>query len=305
MPTVTSKKLIGMPAASTICTYGAMSSYVSTKRSALTGSPSSTMRSRIDSRCGLVNRPTRRPNPRRSSSIIRAVVVLPLVPATWTTGMARCGEPSRSTRALMRVREGSSRLSGQRASSSFSTRARSPVLLLLTRPGCQPGSLPHRTARLHPAARRRRLDHALAEGEQAHGGQLERGDPEGDADDRQAEADARHDVDQREPPAGEQEPEHVADRRGDPRPGRSDRGPPERPHDETGEPEGGDAERDGHDEQAGDDPGEQVGEGEEPPLEHEPDDVEQHPHRVHGGLTSAAGPAFPGAPEPRCRRFLG
>src|SRR5687768_4050988 len=47
------------------------------------------------------------------------------------TGIARCGDPSRSTSALMRVREGSSRLSGQRASSSFSTRASSPVLLLL------------------------------------------------------------------------------------------------------------------------------------------------------------------------------
>src|SRR3954447_13665348 len=92
------------------------------------------MPSRIDSRCGLVKRPTRRPNPRRSSSIIRAVVVLPLVPATWTTGIARCGDPSRSTSALMRVSDGSSRLSGQRASSSFSTRARSPVLLLLILP---------------------------------------------------------------------------------------------------------------------------------------------------------------------------
>src|SRR5688572_20352786 len=83
------------------------------------------------SRCGLVKRPTRSPNPRSSSSIIRAVVVLPLVLATWTTGIARWGDPRRSTSALMRVREGSSRLSGQRASSSFSTRASSPVLLLL------------------------------------------------------------------------------------------------------------------------------------------------------------------------------
>ena len=80
----------------------------------------------------LVNRPTRSPKPRSSSSIIRAVVVLPLVPATWTTGIARCGEPSRSTSALMRVSDGSSRLSGQRASSALSsTRAMSPVLLLL------------------------------------------------------------------------------------------------------------------------------------------------------------------------------
>src|SRR3954465_5893931 len=92
------------------------------------------MRSLIDSRCGLVKRPTRRPNPRRSSSIIRAVVVLPLVPAPWTAGSARGGEPRRSPSALRGVSEGSSRLSGQRASSSFSTRARSPVLLLLILP---------------------------------------------------------------------------------------------------------------------------------------------------------------------------
>ena len=62
---------------------------------------------------------------------MRAVVVLPLVPATWTTGIARCGDPSRSTSAVMRVSDGSSRFSGQRASSSFSTRAMSPVLLLI------------------------------------------------------------------------------------------------------------------------------------------------------------------------------
>src|SRR5438309_466350 len=65
---------------------------------------------------------------------MRAVVVLPFVPAIWTTGMARCGEPSRSTRAVMRVREGSSRLSGHRASNSRSTRAMSPVLPLLILP---------------------------------------------------------------------------------------------------------------------------------------------------------------------------
>src|SRR5919206_4485044 len=100
-----------------------MSAWVSTNRSALTGSPSRTILSRTDCRCGLVKRPTRRPKPRSSSSIIRAVVVLPLVPATCTTGNALCGEPSRSTRALMRVSDGSSRDSGQRASSACSTEA--------------------------------------------------------------------------------------------------------------------------------------------------------------------------------------
>ena len=56
----------------------------------------SEMRSRIVCRCGLVNRPVRRPNSRSSASTIRVVEVLPLVPATCTTGAAACGEPSRS-----------------------------------------------------------------------------------------------------------------------------------------------------------------------------------------------------------------
>src|SRR5215207_7470989 len=103
-------------------------------RSAGSGSPSSTIRSRIDSRCGLVNRPTRKPKPRSSSSIIRAVVVLPLVPVTWTTGNARCGAPSRSTRAEMRVRDGSSRFSGHRDRSACSTLARSREREVLTAP---------------------------------------------------------------------------------------------------------------------------------------------------------------------------
>ena len=53
--------------------------------------PSKAIRSRIECRCGLVNRPVRRPNSRSSASIIRVVDVLPLVPATWTTGPAAAG----------------------------------------------------------------------------------------------------------------------------------------------------------------------------------------------------------------------
>src|SRR3954468_23936121 len=64
----------------------------------------------MDCRCGLVKRPTRRPNARSNSSIMRAVVVLPLVPATWMTGIARGGDPSRWTRALMRGRERAGRV---------------------------------------------------------------------------------------------------------------------------------------------------------------------------------------------------
>ncbi len=76
------------------------------KRSADSGSPSTQIRSRIDTRCGEVNRPVRRPRSRSSVSIIRVVDVLPLVPVTCTTGNARCGSPSRLTSASIRSRVG-------------------------------------------------------------------------------------------------------------------------------------------------------------------------------------------------------
>ena len=44
-----------------------------------------------------------------------AVEPLPLVPATWITGTARCGSPRRSMSAAMRFRLGATRCSGQRA----------------------------------------------------------------------------------------------------------------------------------------------------------------------------------------------
>ncbi len=86
--------------------------------------------------------------------------------------------------------------------------------------GARPASLAapdDAAAGVHPVPRRLGLDHPLAEREQPDGGQLERGHAERDADDREAEADAGDDVDDRQPPAGDQEPEQVADRRGQPR----------------------------------------------------------------------------------------
>ena len=44
------------------------------------------IRSVIDSTCGLVNRPVRSPVARIRVSIIREVLVLPLVPVRWMTG---------------------------------------------------------------------------------------------------------------------------------------------------------------------------------------------------------------------------
>src|SRR4051812_3395205 len=99
-----------------------MSSYTSANCSADSGVPSSAIRSVTLCRCGDVYRPVRSPTSRSSASIIRAVVVLPLVPVKWMEGYARCGCPSRSIRSLMRSRSGTIRV-GKRASSAFSTRA--------------------------------------------------------------------------------------------------------------------------------------------------------------------------------------
>src|SRR4051812_17893449 len=98
-----------------------MSSYVATKRASSIGAPSKEMRSRIECRCGLVNRPVRMPKPWKSASIIRAVVVLPLVPVTCTTGYARCGSPSSSTTARMRSSDGTRSCSGAFARMAAST----------------------------------------------------------------------------------------------------------------------------------------------------------------------------------------
>ncbi len=125
MPVSTSKNDIGTwwrP--STIATYGAISSYRSTKRCASIGWPSRLIRSRMEVRCGLVNRPVRRPRARSSASIIRAVDVLPFVPVMWMTGHARCGSPSRLARSAIRSRVGSMECSGLRAAISRSTSAR-------------------------------------------------------------------------------------------------------------------------------------------------------------------------------------
>ena len=57
-----------------------------TNASSLIGSPSRLIRSVIDSRCGLVNRPTRSPMVATRVSTMRAVEVLPFVPVRWMTG---------------------------------------------------------------------------------------------------------------------------------------------------------------------------------------------------------------------------
>src|SRR3954471_16784115 len=55
---------------------------------------------------------------------MRAVDVLPFVPVMWIEGYERCGSPSTSTRAEIRLTDGSSLVSPQRVASSASTSRR-------------------------------------------------------------------------------------------------------------------------------------------------------------------------------------
>ena len=122
MPVRTSKKDIATGClSSTSWTYGMTSSYAVTNRSGSMGAPSTQIRSLIETRCGLVNRPVRRPRARSSASVIRAVDVLPLVPVIWMTGQARCGSPSRPTSSVIRSRARSTECSGRREMISRST----------------------------------------------------------------------------------------------------------------------------------------------------------------------------------------
>ena len=87
---------------------GTSSVYASTNRSGEMGSPDRLIRSRTCARCGLVSRPVRSPNATRSASIMRAVVVLPLVPVRWMTGAACWGSPSSSQACRIRAMSGRS-----------------------------------------------------------------------------------------------------------------------------------------------------------------------------------------------------
>ncbi len=124
MPTTVSKKLRGWSwSASTRWVKAATSLKARTKPSSSSGSPSTLMRSLIFSRCGEVKRPVRRSRARSSSSIIRLVLVLPLVPVRCTDRKERCGSPNSSVKASMRSRLGSSLVSGQRDRRASSTSA--------------------------------------------------------------------------------------------------------------------------------------------------------------------------------------
>lgn len=72
--------------ASTISAKGLTSSYASMNRSAVTGAPSTLIRSVIDCTCGEVYRPVRRSKALSRASTMRAVLVLPFVPVMWMDG---------------------------------------------------------------------------------------------------------------------------------------------------------------------------------------------------------------------------
>src|SRR5947209_6805154 len=73
---------------------------------------------------------------------------------------------------------------------------------------------------------------------------LEAADRERDTDDREREHDAGGQMPERQPPAEQEDPDHVPDYRGDPGPRAPVDRPAERPEHVAGDPEGGDPERD-------------------------------------------------------------
>src|SRR5690348_13947917 len=109
---------------------------------------------------------------------------------------------------------------------------------------------------------------------------LETGEAERDADDRQAEQDAADQMPEGQPPAEQDDPEYVPDHRGDPGFGAPLDRAAERPEHVTGDPEGSDPERDGDDQDEGHQPGQDVGNRHPQPFQDQPDHVQYQPE--HG-----------------------
>ena len=121
--------------ASTKSTNGAISSHASAIAASATGSPSIMMRSVKRSRCGLVNRPVRRPCARTRLSMMRLVEVLPFVPVTCTTRYVRCGSSSSSSTRRVRSTRGCTQRSPCRSSSAaYTASARLRSLMRMPRP---------------------------------------------------------------------------------------------------------------------------------------------------------------------------
>ncbi len=109
-------------------------------------------------------------------------------------------------------------------------------------------------------------------------GQLEMGHAKWDADDRDAEQDTEEDVAKSEQPSKEDEPDDIRHRRARTRPRLSHHCPTKGPKTESSHPEGRHHQRDGDDQDDGEEPGDHVPEGHLQPAENQPEDVPDEPH---------------------------
>src|SRR5262245_37848327 len=146
------------------------------------------------------------------------------------------------------------------------------------------------------------MDDLLAERHERGAGQLEARNSERDPDQRDAEEDSGDQVTQRQPPAGEDEPENVPDHRQCLVASRGDQSAPERPEGEAGQLERLHPERYADDRDAHDEAGDDVGDRHPDAREDQPDDVEKKPH-VSTLTTKSALRQSPGSRRgPRRRR---
>src|SRR5690606_39953883 len=99
-----------------------------------------------------------------------------------------------------------------------------------------------------------------------------------DSDDRDEQRDGREHVPDGQPDAGDDAPDDIADEGEDPSVGVAHHAAPERPQGVGGDAEGGDAERHRDDQDAADDPGHGVSDGQPEPGEDQPDDVQNGAH---------------------------
>src|SRR4051794_17379784 len=121
-------------------------------------------------------------------------------------------------------------------------------------------------------------DDLASEGAQTDRDELEVRQPQRDPDDRQAQKDAGDEVQERKPPAGDEEPDQVADRGADAFAGLGDYCSSEGPDTVERDPQRGDAERDRDDQDEADEGGEGIADEQPEAGERKPDDVQQETH---------------------------
>src|SRR5580700_6727284 len=138
-----------------------------------------------------------------------------------------------------------------------------PVTTKTGQPGAMPWTAPGRAGRRLAPCRLVDRDDPYPQRQEGDRDDLEAGEPQRDADDRQAQQDPGHQVADRQLPAKQDDPEDVADQGADPHPTLARRdGPAERPQYIARDPERGDPERDRDDqEEQGEakQPGQRVG----------------------------------------------